>query len=67
MSTCNESDDVTSPLPGLQLGVFVLLRVVVSSLGLVGQLSAVLGLVVLVSSRLGVERPGRSLRLRVGA
>jgi len=57
-------------LPGfgaLQLGVLVFLRVVVSSFGLIGQLPAVIRLVVLVSPRLRVRRPGRSLRLGVGA
>lgn len=42
--------DVTSWFPSLQLSVLVFLRIVVSSLGLVGQLSAVVGLVVLVPS-----------------
>ena len=61
------SDDVTSWFPGLQLSVFVFLRVVVSPLGLVGQLSAVLGLVVVVSSALRVRRPEGGLLLGVRA
>lgn len=50
-----------------QLSVFVFLWVVVSSLGLFRQLPVVLGLAVLVPSRLRVQRPGRSLWLGVGA
>lgn len=61
------SDAVTSWFPSLQLSVFVFLRIVVSSLGLVGQLSAVLGLVVLVSSGLRVRWPEGSLLLGIGA
>lgn len=53
--------------PRLQLSVFVFLRIVVSSLGLVGQLSAVLGLVVLLSSGLRVRWPEWGLLLGIGA
>ena len=59
--------DITSWFPGLQLSVFVFLSIVVSSLGLLGQLSAVLGLFVLVSSALRVRWPEGSLLLGIGA
>lgn len=51
------AEDVLSWRRGLQLSVIVFLRIVVSPLGLFGQLPAVLGLVFLVPSGLGVRRP----------
>lgn len=66
----NLSDDIsvrTVWLPGLQLSVFVLLRAVETLLGLLGELLAVLGVIVCVSSALGVRWPVGSLWLRMRA
>lgn len=57
----------TSWRPGLQLSVFVFLRIVVSPPSLVSQLPAVLGFVILVSSAFRVRWPEGSLLLGIGA
>lgn len=72
----NLSDDIsvrdcvghpTLCLPGLQLSVFIFLRAVVTLLGLLSELLAVLGFIICVSSALGVCWPVGSLWLRIRA
>lgn len=53
-------------LPGLQLSVFIFLGAVVPLLGLLGQLPAILGFIIVVSSALIVCWPIGSLRIRAG-
>lgn len=64
---CILRGNTTLCLPGLQLSVFIFLRAVVALLGLLGQLPAVLGFIIRVSSALGVCWPVGSLRLGIRA
>lgn len=64
---CILRGNTTLCLPGLQLSVFIFLRAVVALLGLLGQLPAVLGFIIRVSSALRVCWPVGNLRLGIRA